>query len=156
MGWSYLSIPKLQRLHCWRLERNFIPHFTGHVIIYTYWELIRVSERGTWSKQQWPKWHKWLLHPPLRPVREASSGGPWPCITNVIATCRKNFSQWERSFLWKLRYHWLEFLRRVAKTLVIQGPVELRLGRNIDYQQWGVLANNWTIDILRTLNNENC
>ena len=24
---------------------------------------------------------------------------PGPCITNVIATCRKNFSQWERSFL---------------------------------------------------------
>ena len=48
--------------------------------------------------------------------------GPGPCITNVIATCRKNFSQWESSFLWKLRYHWLKFLRRVAKTLVIQGP----------------------------------
>ena len=45
-----------------------------------------------------------------------------PCITNVIATCRKNFSQWESSFLWKLRCHWLKFLRRVAKTLVIQGP----------------------------------
>ena len=45
-----------------------------------------------------------------------------PCITNVIATCRKNFSQWERSFLWKLRCHWLKFLRHVAKTLVIQGP----------------------------------
>ena len=48
---------------------------------------------------------------------------PGPCITNVIATCRKNFSQWESSFLWKLRFHWLKFLRRVAKTLVIQGPV---------------------------------
>ena len=50
---------------------------------------------------------------------EESSG---PCITNVIATCRKNFSQWESSFLWKLRCHWLKFLRRVAKTLVIRGP----------------------------------
>ena len=47
---------------------------------------------------------------------------PGPCITNVFATCRKNFSQWESSFLWKLRCHWLKFLRRVAKTLVIQGP----------------------------------
>ena len=52
-----------------------------------------------------------------------SDMSPGPCITNVIATCRKNFSQWERSFLWKLRCHWLKFLRRVAKTLVIQGPV---------------------------------
>ena len=48
---------------------------------------------------------------------------PGPCITNVIATCRNNFSQWESSFLWKLRCHWLKFLRRVAKTSVIQGPV---------------------------------
>ena len=47
---------------------------------------------------------------------------PGFCITNVIATCRKHFSQWERSFLWKLRCHWLKFLRHVAKTLVIQGP----------------------------------
>ena len=50
---------------------------------------------------------------------------PGPCITNVIATCRKNFSQWESSFLWKLRYHWLKLLRRVAKMLVIQGPGSL-------------------------------
>ena len=53
---------------------------------------------------------------------DVNDKGPGPCITNVIATCRKNFSQWESSFLWKLRYHWLKFLRRVAKTLVIQGP----------------------------------
>ena len=55
-------------------------------------------------------------------ARSPDISNPGPCITNVIATCRKNFSQWESSFLWKLRYHWLKFLRRVAKTLVIQGP----------------------------------
>ena len=53
-----------------------------------------------------------------------------PCITNVFATCRKNFSQWESSFLWKLRCHWLKFLQRVAKTLVIQGPACLRWESN--------------------------
>ena len=47
---------------------------------------------------------------------------PGPCITNVFATCRKNFSQWHRSFQRKLRSHWLKFLRHVAITLVIQGP----------------------------------
>ena len=41
---------------------------------------------------------------------------------NVSLRLGKNFSQWESSFLWKLRFHWLKFLRRVAKTLVIQGP----------------------------------
>ena len=45
-----------------------------------------------------------------------------PCITNVFATCRKNFSQWHRSFQRKLRSHWLKFLRHVTITLVIQGP----------------------------------
>ena len=61
----------------------------------------------------------WLAKLRQYPMSFIKSG---PCITNVIATCRKNFSQWESSFLWKLRYHWLKFLRRVAKTLVIQGP----------------------------------
>ena len=46
-----------------------------------------------------------------------------PCITNVFATRRKNFSQWHRSFQRKLRSHWLKFLRHVAITLIIQGPV---------------------------------
>ena len=48
--------------------------------------------------------------------------GPGPCITNVFATRRKNFSQWHRSFQRKLRSHWLKVLRHVAITLVIQGP----------------------------------
>ena len=67
----------------------------------------------------------------LRTKKITHLAGPGPCITNVIATCRKNFSQWESSFLWKLRCHWLKFLRRVAKTLVIQGPV-IHL-RPVDY-----------------------
>ena len=50
---------------------------------------------------------------------EAAAG---PCITNVFATRRKNFSQWHRSFQRKLLSHWLKFLRHVAITLVIQGP----------------------------------
>ena len=45
-----------------------------------------------------------------------------PCITNVFATRRKNFSQWHRSFQRKLLSHWLKFFRHVAITLVIQGP----------------------------------
>ena len=66
---------------------------------------------------------------------------PGPCITNVIATCRKNFSQWERSFLWKLRCHWLKFLRRVAKTLVIQGPALV----HCDFSRIRLNPLNWII-----------
>ena len=64
-------------------------------------------------------WHQ-AIHDDV--VKWKLFGVTGPCITNVIATCRKNFSQWESSFLWKLRCYWLKFLRRVAKTLVIQGP----------------------------------
>ena len=56
-------------------------------------------------------------------TREAYKWGPGPCITNVFATRRKNFSQWHRSFQRKLLSYWLKFLRHVAITLVIQGPV---------------------------------
>ena len=62
-------------------------------------------------------------------VRSRGSNGsmgfkslPGPCITNVFATRRKNFSQWHRSFQRKLLSHWPKFLRHVAITLVIQGP----------------------------------
>ena len=52
-----------------------------------------------------------------------------PCITNVFATRRKNFSQWHRSFQRKLLSHWLKFLRHVAITLVIQGPAQASVNR---------------------------
>ena len=45
-----------------------------------------------------------------------------PRITNVIATRRKNFSQRERSFLWKLRCQWPKPPRRAAKTPATQDP----------------------------------
>ena len=77
----------------------------------------------------YPTWIQWWQH--VRGIHRSpvnsSYKGPGPCITNIIATCRKNFSQWESSFLWKLRCHWLKFLRRVAKTLVIQGPVTRKM-----------------------------
>ena len=38
--------------------------------------------------------------------------GPGPCITTATWRCRNNFSQWGCSFHWKLRCHWLEFLRQ--------------------------------------------
>ena len=38
VGWNYLSIPKLQRLHCWSLEWiiNFNLHFIMDVITYSW------------------------------------------------------------------------------------------------------------------------
>ena len=39
-----------------------------------------------------------------------------------VMTRRKNFSQWERSFHWKLRCHWLEFLQQRQIAVVRQDP----------------------------------
>ena len=40
----------------------------------------------------------------------------------IITIWRKGFSQWERSFYWNLRCHWLKFLRQRQNPVVIQGP----------------------------------
>ena len=47
-----------------------------------------------------------------------------PAAGLITATwcCRNNFSQWERSFLWKLRCHWLKELRQRQIVVVRQGP----------------------------------
>ena len=52
-----------------------------------------------------------------------------PCLTTATRRCRKNFSQWERSFHWKLRCHWLEFLRQRQIAAVTQGPGTLGTGQ---------------------------
>ena len=46
-----------------------------------------------------------------------------PSLTTATWRCRKYFSQWERSFLWKLCYHWLRGLRQRQIALVRQGQV---------------------------------
>ena len=53
-------------------------------------------------------------------VRTGAARGPGPSAT---WSCRNNLSQWERSFHWKLRCHWLEFLRQRQIAVVRQGPV---------------------------------
>ena len=48
--------------------------------------------------------------------------GPGPCLTTAILRYRKNSSQWQRSFQWKLHSHWLKFLRQRHVAVVRQGP----------------------------------
>ena len=45
------------------------------------------------------------------------------CLTTAIWRCRKNSSQCQRSFQWKLRTHWLKFLLHRHVTIVKQGPM---------------------------------
>ena len=53
MGWNYLSIPKLQRLHRWSLgmDKLFHPtHYNGcNYLSMLGLKLIHVSKRGHWS-----------------------------------------------------------------------------------------------------------
>ena len=69
-----------------------------------------------WPTARWTTslavWNYWVLQM------------PWagPCITTATWRCPNNFSQWGCSFHWKLRCHWLEFLRQRQITLVRQGP----------------------------------
>ena len=43
---------------------------------------------------------------------------PGPYITTAIWRCHNPFNQWQRSFHWKLRSHWLKVLRRRDVTVV--------------------------------------
>ena len=52
----------------------------------------------------------------------ASNDRAGRCLTTATWRWRKNFSQWECSFHWKLRSHRLEFLRQRQIAVVRQGP----------------------------------
>ena len=47
-------------------------------------------------------------------------------IEKAPRCCRKNSSQWQHSFQWKLHSHWLQFLRQCHVAVVRQGPVPQR------------------------------
>ena len=82
---------------------------------------------------------------------------PGPCLTTAIWRCRNNFSQWECSFHWKLRGHWLEFLRQRQITVARQGPgsapsylgnqwEEIQLvwaNKNVDIKVPNLLGSYW-------------
>ena len=70
-------------------------------------------------------WRLWWtvsqhLYISIRPGIRCPS--PGPCLTTAIWCCRKNSSQWQRSFHWKLPSHWLKFLRQRHVAVVRQGP----------------------------------
>ena len=71
--------------------------------------------------EAWPKWPtKWvnfdLTFQGFVPKALIDNKSTW------FWSCRKNFRQWQRSFQWKLRPHWLKFLRQRYVAVVVQGP----------------------------------
>ena len=75
---------------------------------------------------------------------------PGPCLTTATCRCRKNFSQWECSFYWKLHCHWLEFLRQHQIAVVRQCPGPLF---KTSYQQisWSLNATRLGVRIIISL-----
>ena len=71
--------------------------------------------RSSLSFQRKPCFH-WLAKASYR------SNDTGPCLTAAIWRRRKNSSQWQRSFQWKLHSHWLKFLRQRHVAVVRQGP----------------------------------
>ena len=115
------TIQDVDILHNYEIE-VYIPKqhgFSSRVILSP---LKSYNRRGT-SHHWHNTWHPWLGE-----YRNEYFQSPGPCITNVFATHRKNFSQWYRNFQRKLLSHWLKFLRHVAITLVIQGPATVMEG----------------------------
>ena len=60
---------------------------------------------------------------------------PVPSISNVTWRCRKNFSQWERCFHWKLPCHWLKFLQQRRIAVVILGPLSRKVQEYSKYKR---------------------
>ena len=58
----------------------------------------------------------------IRHVAFSGTDGSGPCLSTAIWRCRKNSSQWQRSFQWKLYSYWLKFLRQRHFEVVRQGP----------------------------------
>ena len=71
--------------------------------------------------------HYWLFMRGIdwSPVDSLAHKEPGPCRATVTWCCRKNFSQWEHSFLWKLCCHWLKGLWQRQIAVVRQDPVKL-------------------------------
>ena len=81
---------------------------------------IRPIHNARWWNNVWKPYYIYLQHPWSIRQRVAIKV-PWPYIATTIWRCRKNFSQLQCSFQWKLRPHWLKFLRPCHIAVVIQG-----------------------------------
>ena len=65
-------------------------------------------------------------------IRRLVSFNSWwrgSCIDTPIWRFRKTLSQWERSFHWKLCFHWLNGLHHCQIAVVTQGPGDAMLRR---------------------------
>ena len=104
------------------LECQLCSSSTNHVCVTWQWFnerlgiedlLLQILSSNSWSSQ---------LRSTIPTEFSCNCSEPGPCLTTATWRCCKNLSQWERSFHWKLRCHWLEFLRQCQIAVVRQGP----------------------------------
>ena len=118
--WSCLSLIQNGTLQWRHNERDGVPNHRPHECLFN--RLFRRRSKKT-SK--------------LRVTGLCAGNPPVTSLTNATWRCRKNFSQWERRFNWKLRCHWLEFLRQRQITVVRQGPVTRKMHVSIWWRHHG-------------------
>ena len=85
--------------------------------------------------------------PPRRVALDMTHTGQGPALLRLS---HLNFCQWERSFYWKLRCHWLEFLRQRQIAAERQGRSRLlrpqaRFFKGLDAYMYGAQRNKWTV-----------
>ena len=97
VGWSWLSIPKLQQLHVevWKWTNNFIPYFIVATITYPYWDwsysILAKKGRGIYTLS----FYSLLM---TNTMRLEPNG--WRYAEDILAT----FS-WEKYFVFLLQLH---------------------------------------------------
>ena len=110
---NFASLALVREIHRWTPHKRPVTRK-----LFPFDDVIMYSGASQTNK----RWHPPITGLVSNSTESPTTKKPGPCIANVFATRRKNFSQWHRSFQRKLRSHWLKFLRHVAITLVIQGP----------------------------------
>ena len=86
----------------------------------------------------------WCWHnPALGVLWSCARTSAGPCLTTAIWRCRKNSSQWQRSFQWKLHSHWLKFLWQRHVAVVRQGPGLRLLYLGADLRVTSHYLNKW-------------
>ena len=103
----------------------------------------RMSRNGR-SYRNWLHWKLSIWRFGVQPVTKILPE-PGLCFTTATWHCRKNFSQWERSFQRKLRCHWLKGLQQRQIAVVRQG-----LAGNLHH--WRSIATKlppWRFSVLK-------
>ena len=105
MGGNYISIPKLQwyNVAVWGWISNFIPHFTGRVINYSYWDqswcmLVTGAPVEIYlTAALFDEYHTWISASNCE--RGRFTKWPHPGVSSLLCGCILDSMQYENNLL---------------------------------------------------------